>query len=878
MPPSQRIIPITIEDQMKSAYIDYSMSVIVSRALPDVRDGLKPVHRRVLYGMSELGLPYNKAHKKSARIVGEVLGKYHPHGDSSVYDTMVRMAQDWSLRYPLVDGQGNFGSMDGDSPAAMRYTEARLTRISDELLADIGKDTVDFTLNFDDSLTEPSVLPSKLPNLLVNGASGIAVGMATNMLPHNLCEVIDGVSATVDNPDITIDELVEHIKAPDFPTGGIIYGYEGIKEGFETGRGRVLLRARTNIEEHNGREQIIITEIPYQVNKANLVAKIAELVNEHKIEGISDLRDESDRTGLRVVVDIKRDAMASVVLSKLFKYTALQTSYGINNVALVRGRPMLLNLKDLIEEFILFRLEVIVRRTQYDLKKALSRAHILVGLLIALDYLDAVISLIRNSPTPNEARDGLMKGDFIDDLDAFWEKFKTIIDNSQTDELMVEEGNVLSEHQAKAILELRLQKLTGLERDSIRAEYDELLNTINHLRDILESETLRREIIKAELAEVKEKYGDARRTEINYAGGDISMEDLIKDEEVVVTISHLGYIKRTPTAEYKTQNRGGRGSRGSKTRDEDFIEHMFTATNHDYLLLFTNRGKCYWLRVYDIPEASKTSSGRVIQNILTIPKEDQVRAYIIVKDLKNEDFLDNNFIMFGTKLGVVKKTPLRDFSRPRVGGIIAITIRDEDQLLEARLTNGHNEIFMGTRKGMAIRFNEEAIRVMGRSAAGVRGIRIAEKADEVVGMVCIDPQDKETTIFVVSEKGNGKRSDFDDYRLTNRGGKGVKTMQITNKTGALIAIKAVKDDDDLLITNRSGIMIRMSVSDVRVMGRATQGVRVIRVDDTDEIADVAVVPHSDEEEDIIEIMDGTEEIQDTDDNTVDQTDEPNLED
>ncbi|KAA3621088.1 MAG: DNA gyrase subunit A [Bacteroidetes bacterium] len=857
MPPSQRIIPVNIEDQMKSAYIDYSMSVIVSRALPDVRDGLKPVHRRVLYGMSELGLTYNKSHKKSARIVGEVLGKYHPHGDSSVYDTMVRMAQDWSLRYPLVDGQGNFGSMDGDSPAAMRYTEARLQRISEEMLADINKDTVDFTLNFDDSLTEPSVLPARLPNLLINGASGIAVGMATNMLPHNLSEVIDGVTATVDNPEITIEELIQYIKAPDFPTGGIIYGYEGVKEGFETGRGRVILRAKTDIQEDNGRERIIVSEIPYQVNKANLVAKIAELVNEQKIEGISDLRDESDRNGLRIVIEVKRDAMASVVLSKLFKYTALQNSYGINNVALVNGRPILLNLKDIIEEFIKFRIEVIVRRTQYDLKKALSRAHILVGLLIALDYLDAVISLIRNSPTPAEAKEGLMKGAFIDDLDAFWDKFKTIVENSQTDELVVEEGNVLSEEQAKAILELRLQKLTGLERDSIRAEYEELLKKINHLRAILESEEMQRGIIKDELAEVKEKYGDERRTEINFAGGDISMEDLIKDEEVVVTISHLGYIKRTPTSEYKTQNRGGRGSRGSKTRDEDFIEHMFTATNHNYLLLFTELGKCHWLRVFDIPEATKTSSGRVIQNILTIPKEDKVRAYIIVKDLKDEEFLDNNFIMFGTKSGVVKKTPLRAFSRPRVGGIIAITIREEDQLLEARLTNGKNEIFMGTRNGLAIRFNEEAIRSMGRSAAGVRGIRISGKDDAVVGMVCIDPEDKEVSIFVVSEKGNGKRSDFDDYRLTNRGGKGVKTMQITDKTGAMVAIKAVKDENDLLITNRSGIMIRMSVSDVRVMGRATQGVRVIRVDESDEIADVAVVPHTEDVDDI-QPMEGEE--------------------
>lgn len=856
---NQRIIPINIEDQMKSAYIDYSMSVIVSRALPDVRDGLKPVHRRVLYGMAELGLNYNKAHKKSARIVGEVLGKYHPHGDSSVYDTMVRMAQDWSLRYPLVDGQGNFGSMDGDSPAAMRYTEARLQRISEELLADIKKDTVDFELNFDDSLEEPTVLPAKLPNLLINGASGIAVGMATNMMPHNLSEVVDGTIATVDNPEITLDELMQHIKAPDFPTGGIIYGTEGVREAFETGRGRVVVRGKAEIETNNNdRETIIITEIPFQVNKATLVAKMADLVNEKRILGVSDIRDESDRDGLRIVVEVKRDAMASVVLSHLYKYTALQSSYGVNNVALVNGRPLILSLKEIIEEFIKFRLEVIVRRTRFDLNKALNRAHILIGLLIAQDYIDEIVALIKASKNPEDARIGLMRGDFIEDKKAFWDKFGDLIEEVQTEELRAEEGNVLSEAQAKAILDMRLQKLTGLERDKLQGEYTEIKQLIADLKAILESEELRRSIIKEELSEIKERYGDERRTAITFADGDISIEDMIEDEEVVVTISHLGYIKRTPAKEYRTQARGGRGARGSKTRDEDFIEHLFTATNHNYLLLFTEQGKCHWLRIYEIPEANKTSSGRVIQNILSIPKEDKVKAYIIITDLTDAEFLDNHYIVFCTRNGMIKKTAVKAFSRPRAGGINAITINEGDQLLEARLTNGENEIFIANRAGNAIRFDESKVRPMGRTAAGVRGISLKKKKeDKVVGMVCIDPEDKDVTILVISEKGNGKRSDFDEYRLTNRGGKGVKTMKVTKKTGSVVTIKAVKDEFDLMITNRSGIIIRMPVSDIPILGRATQGVRVIRLDEDDDIADVAVI-YGDDEED----MNGEEQLQD----------------
>lgn len=817
----QRIIPILIEDEMKSSYIDYSMSVIVARALPDVRDGLKPVHRRVLFGMSELGVPYGRAHKKSARIVGEVLGKYHPHGDLSVYDAMVRMAQDWSLRYPLVDGQGNFGSMDGDGPAAMRYTEARMARISDEMLADIGKNTVDFKLNFDDSLEEPTVLPAKIPNLLINGASGIAVGMATNMLPHNLSEVIEGTKAAIDNPDITIEGLMEYIKAPDFPTGGIIYGYSGVKDAFETGRGRVVLRGRANIETLNtGREIIVITEIPFQVNKALLVSRIAELVNEGKIEGISDLRDESDRQGLRIVVEVKREAMASVVLSQLYKYTSLQSSYGVNNIALVNGRPMMLNLKDLISEFITFRLEVIVRRTQYDLDKALERAHILEGLLIALDNIDEVIRIIRQSKTVEEAKEGLMTS------------FK------------------LSEIQAKAILEMRLQRLVSLEIDKVREEYQEILAKIEYYRSILASEELQRGIIKTELDEINDKYGDKRRTEISYSGEEISMEDLIPNEEVVITISHLGYIKRTKTDEFRSQGRGGRGSRGAKTRDTDFVEQMFIAHNHDYLLLFTEQGRCFWMRAFEIPEASKTSQGRVIQNILSIPSDDKVRAYIKIDNLSDEHFINNNYIIFCTKKGMVKKTIVEAFSRPRVNGINAITINEGDQLLEAKLTNGNNEIVIANKEGRAIRFNESKVRPMGRGAAGVKAITLNGEQDEVIGMISADITLAEYSILVVSEKGNGKRSPLEDYRITNRGGKGVKTLNITDKTGKLIAIKWVSEYDDLMITTQDGIVIRTSVSSIRVMGRATQGVKVIRIEENVNIADVAVISReeSDEEE------------------------------
>ena len=839
----QRIIPVSIEEQMKSSYIDYSMSVIISRALPDVRDGLKPVHRRVLYGMSELGLTYNKAHKKSARIVGEVLGKYHPHGDSSVYDTMVRMAQEWSLRYPLVDGQGNFGSMDGDSPAAMRYTEARLQRISDEILTDINKDTVDFVLNFDDSLQEPTVLPTKLPNLLINGASGIAVGMATNMMPHNLSEVIDGVMATIDNPDITLDELIQYIKAPDFPTGGIIYGYSGVKQAFETGRGRVVLRGKAEIETSaNGRETIIITEIPYQVNKANLVAKIAELVNDKRIEGISALREESDRNGLRIVVEVKRDAIGSVVLSKLYKYTPLQSSYGVNNIALVNGRPIVLSLQDMIEEFIKFRLEVIQRRTNFDLKKALEKAHILLGILVALDYIDAVISLIRNSKNPEEAKAALMRGDFIKDKAAFWNKFSVLLETKNVDAADNGSDTILSAAQAKAILDMRLQRLTGLERDKVQGEYDGVQAKIAELREILANESIQRDIIKSELIEIKDRFGDERRTKISYADGEISIEDLIKNEEVVITVSHLGYVKRTPVSEYRLQNRGGRGARGASTRDEDFVEHLFIASTHNYLLFFTEAGKCHWLRVFEIPEASKTSSGRVIQNILDIPRTDNVKAYIIIEDLTDPEFLDNHYIMFCTRKGLVKKTAVAAYSRPRAGGINAISINEGDQLLEARLTDGNMEVFIANRTGNAIRFEEGNVRPMGRTAAGVRGIKLSKKKDAVVGMVCVDKGDTETTILTVSEKGHGKRTAIEEYRLTNRGGKGVKTIQITKKTGKLITIKAVKEQDELMITSKNGIIIRMEVEGISEMGRATQGVKVIRVDDDDEISDIAVLP------------------------------------
>jgi len=827
MASGQQIIPVNIEDSMKTAYIDYSMSVIVSRALPDVRDGMKPVHRRILYAMDELGLTFNKAHKKSARIVGEVLGKYHPHGDTAVYDSMVRMAQDWSLRYTLVDGQGNFGSMDGDSPAAMRYTEARLMKISDEILDDIKKETVDFRLNFDDSLKEPTVLPTKVPALLVNGASGIAVGMATNMLPHNLTEVCNGILATVENPDITIEELMEHITAPDFPTGGIIYGMTGVREAFETGRGKVVVRGKADIHENkDGKETIIISEIPYQVNKAQLIVKIADLVKDGRVEGISDVRDESDRNGMRIVVNVKRDAMANVILSKLFKYTPLQSSYGVNNIALVNGRPVVLNLKQLITEFIKFRIEVIVRRTQFDLRKAQERAHILEGLLIALDHLDEVIKLIRGSKNVEDARNGLMS------------TFK------------------LSEIQARAILDMRLQKLTGLERDKVRAEYDELMKTIAHLQSILDSDQMQKDIVKEELVDIRDRFGDERRTEVSYSDGDINIEDMIAQEEIVITISNLGYIKRTSASEYKTQGRGGRGSKGSKTRNEDYIEHLIVAHSHAMLMFFTEKGICHWIKGYEVPEASKTSSGRVIQNILSIPKDDKVKAYVVVHDFKNDEFLDSHYIVFGTKKGIVKKSPLRAYARPRTNGIIGISIKEGDSLLEARLTNGASEIFMALKSGNAIRFDETKVRSMGRTASGVRGITLKGDEDEAVGMVCIDPADKESTIFVISQKGMGKRSDFEEYRMTNRGGKGVRTINVTEKTGELVAIKVVTDADDIMVTTINGIVIRVKAENLRVMGRATQGVRVIKLDKKDSIADVAVIIDPEEDEELAAIEEG----------------------
>ncbi|MCB0501671.1 MAG: DNA gyrase subunit A [Bacteroidetes bacterium] len=822
--PSSRIIPINIEDEMKSAYIDYSMSVIVSRALPDVRDGLKPVHRRVLYGMQDLGLYANRGYKKSARIVGEVLGKYHPHGDSSVYDTMVRMAQDWSLRYPLVDGQGNFGSIDGDSPAAMRYTEAKFRKVAEEMLADIDKNTVDFQFNFDDTLQEPTVLPTRIPQLLINGASGIAVGMATNILPHNLSEVIDGTLAYIDNEDISIQELITYIKAPDFPTGGIIYGYDGVKEGFETGRGKVKVRGKATIEEDaNGRQQIIVTEIPYQVNKSIMIKKTADLVNEKKIEGISDIRDESGRQGMRIVYDLKRDANAHVVLNKLFRYTLLQTSYGINNIALVNGRPEVLNLKDMIRHFVDFRQEVIIRRSEYELEQAEKRLHILEGLLIAIDNLDEVIKLIRAAANPEVAKDGLM------------EKFE------------------LSEIQAKAILDMRLQKLTGLERDKLKEEHAEVVATVERLKAILASLELRMEIIKEELLEVKEKYGDERRSEIIYHGDDISMEDIIADDDMVVTISHLGYMKRTNIDEYRTQARGGRGAVGGKTRDEDFIEHMFVASAHNYLLLFTESGRCHWLRAYEVPEGSKQSKGRAIQNLLQLDKEDKVKAFIKISDLTDDEFLDSHNIIMATKNGILKKTSVRAYSRPRVNGINAITIKDGDELLSAALTDGNCEIILGSSEGYAVRFNEEQVRAIGRTGSGVKGMTLRGEDDAVVGMVCVN-RDEEATInlMVVSAKGFGKRSLLEDYRKINRGGKGVKTINVTEKTGKLIAIKGVTDDNELMIINKSGLTIRMRLDAVRVMGRATQGVTLIRLSDDDEIAAVAKVDIDDEEEELIE--------------------------
>ncbi|MCK9203917.1 MAG: DNA gyrase subunit A [Bacteroidales bacterium] len=813
----EKIVQVNIENQMKTAYIDYSMSVIVQRALPDVRDGFKPAHRRVLFGMYELGNLSNRAYKKSARIVGEVLGKYHPHGDTSVYDTMVRMAQEWSLRYPLVDGQGNFGSMDGDSAAAMRYTEARMQKIAEEMVADIEKDTVDFQLNFDDTLKEPTVMPSRIPNLLINGSSGIAVGMATNMAPHNLTEVVDGIIAYIDNRQITIPELMKFIKAPDFPTGGIIYGVEGVKEAYETGRGRIVMRGESKIEQdEHGREMIIVTSIPYQVNKAEMIKKTAELVNDKKIEGISDIRDESDRHGVRIVYELKREAITNVVLNKLYQMTPLQTSFNINNIALVKGRPMMLNLKDLIYYYVEHRHEVIIRRTRFELSEAEKRAHVLEGLLIALDHLDEVITLIRSSQTPDDAKNGL--------ISTF----------------------SFSEIQAKAILDMRLQRLTGLERDKIKEEYDELMKLIEHLKSILADEHLQMEVIKTELLEIKEKYGDEARSQIIYTASDFRIEDTIADENVVITISHLGYIKRTPLSEYRRQNRGGRGVKGTDIRDDDFLEHLFVATNHNYLLLFTEKGKCFWIRVFEIPEGGKTSKGRAIQNLVNIEQDDKVQAFINVKGLKDEEYIKTNYIILATKRGTIKKTSLEAFSRPRQNGINAITIHEGDCLLEAKLTQGTNEIVMALRSGRAIRFNEEKVRPMGRNAAGVRGITLSNKKDEVVGMICV-PLDKKSDVLVVSENGYGKRSDLDDYRITNRGGKGVKTLNITDKTGSLIAVKSVTDTDDLMIINRSGVIIRMAVTDLRVMGRATQGVRVIKIDEGDAIAAVAKVDVEEEE-------------------------------
>lgn len=833
MAEGEKIIPINIEEEMKTAYIDYSMSVIVSRALPDVRDGLKPVHRRVLYGMLDLGVLSNRPYKKSARIVGEVLGKYHPHGDGSVYDAMVRMAQEWSLRYPLIDGQGNFGSMDGDSPAAMRYTEARLKKIAEDMLLDIDKETVDFTLNFDDSLQEPTVLPSKIPNLLVNGASGIAVGMATNMAPHNITEVIEGIIAYIANRDITIDELMKYVKAPDFPTAGIIYGYAGVKEAYHTGRGRIVLRARTTIETTpNGKERIIVTEVPYQVNKAEMIKRTADLINEKKIDGITDIRDESDREGIRVVYELRRDAIANVVLNNLYKYTSLQSSFSVNNVALVHGRPMTLNLKDQIVHYVNHRHEVVIRRTQYELREAEKRAHILEGLLIALDHLDEVIALIRASQTPNIAQEGLMT------------QFQ------------------LSEIQAKAILEMRLQRLTGLERDKIRDEYNELMKLIEYYRDVLSNEDLRMEIIRDEMIEMKDKYGDERRTEIVFAGDDISMEELIADEDVVITISHLGYVKRTLLTEYRTQGRGGRGAKGSSTREEDFVEHIYVASTHNYMLFFTEKGRCFWLKVYEIPEGNKTSKGRAIQNLISIPPDDKVKAFINVKNLEDEEYINNNFITMCTLNGTIKKTSLEAYSRPRLSGINAINIEDGDSLLEARLTNGKQEIMLATRKGKLVRFNEETVRPVGRNSIGVKGVTLDEKDDAVIGMVCVNDPEKET-VLVVSEKGYGKRSEVEEYRKTNRGAKGVKTINVTDKTGDLIAIKVVEDDDDLMIINKSGITIRMKVVELRVMGRATQGVRLIRLDDDDAIASVAKV-EVDEEEKKAEMGTVITELPDTD--------------
>jgi DNA gyrase subunit A len=836
MAEGEKIIPINIEDEMRTAYIDYSMSVIVSRALPDVRDGLKPVHRRVLFGMLELGVLSNRPYKKSARIVGEVLGKYHPHGDSSVYDTMVRMAQDWSLRYPLVDGQGNFGSVDGDPPAAMRYTEARLRKIAEEVIADIDKNTVDFRPNFDDSLEEPTVMPSRIPQLLVNGASGIAVGMATNMPPHNLTEIINATIAYIDNREIDIEGLMKYVKAPDFPTGGYIYGFNGVREAFHTGRGRVVLRAKATIEEHNGRDRIIVTEIPYQVNKWQMIKATADLINEKKLEGISDIRDESDRDGMRVVYELKRDAVSNVVLNQLYKYTSLQTSFSVNNIALVNGRPEMLNLKQLIAHFVDFRHEVVVRRTRYELEQAEKRAHILQGYLIALDHLDEVIRIIRESATPNEAKDELMT------------RF------------------ALSDIQAGAILELRLRVLTGMERDKLRAEFEELMKLITYLRSILDDEGLRMEIIKKELHEVREKYGDERKSEVVYAADDQRMEDLIADEDVVITISHMGYIKRTPLAEYRAQNRGGRGSRGSSTRDEDFVEHLFVTNTHAYLLLFTEQGRCFWMRAYEIPEGNKTSKGRAIQNLLNLPPGDKVRAYVKVDNLTEQEYINKHYIVMCTTRGVIKKTVLEQYSRPRTNGINAITVREGDVLLEAVLVTDNDQLMVASKFGKVVRFNNSEVRDMGRTATGVRSITLAGEKDEVIGMIVM-PKENPPQVLVVSEKGYGKRSDVESYRQTRRGAKGVKTINVTDKTGQLIAMKAVTDENDLMIITVAGIVIRLRVADLRVMGRATQGVRLITLTDDDQIGAVTTVETDPEEEHVA--IDGT-----VDTSMADSADEP----
>ena len=832
MADGEKLIPINIEEQMKSAYIDYSMSVIVSRALPDVRDGLKPVHRRVLFGMHELGIKATGAYKKSARVVGEVLGKYHPHGDTSVYDSMVRLAQDWSVRYMMVDGQGNFGSVDGDSPAAMRYTEVRMQKISEEMLSDIDKDTVDHKLNFDDTLKEPTVLPARIPNLLVNGASGIAVGMATNMAPHNLTEVINGTIAYIDNREIEIDELMQHIKAPDFPTGGTIYGYDGVRDAFHTGRGRIVMRGKATIEEVKGRECIIVTEIPYQVNKADMIKKTAELVNDKKLEGISNIRDESDRKGMRIVYVLKRDAIPNIVLNKLYKYTALQTSFSVNNIALVKGRPQQLNLKQLIQYVVKHRHEVVVRRTQYELDKAEARAHILEGLIIASDNIDEVIELIKSSANADEAREKLIA------------RFE------------------LTEIQAKAIVEMRLRQLTGLEQDKLRGEYDEIIKTIADLKDILSNEPRRYGIIKDELTVIRDKYGDERRSEIEYAGGDMRIEDMIPDSKVVVTISNAGYLKRTNLDEYKVQNRGGRGQKGATTRNEDFLEHLFIGTNHQYMLFFTQKGKVFWMRVFEIPEGGKNSKGRAIQNLINIEQDDKVKAFLVTKDLKDEDYVNNHYVIMATKKGQVKKTSLEQYSRPRTNGINAITIREGDELLEAKLTTGDSQVMLALKSGKAIRFEEAKTRPMGRTASGVRGITLADDNDEVIGMVAVN--DMESNILVVSEKGYGKRSKLEDYRITNRGGKGVKTLNISEKTGNLVAIKNVDDSNDLMIINKSGITIRMAVEDLRVMGRATQGVKLINIKENDSIAAVAKVMH--EEEDSSEEENGTEIENETNEN------------